>query len=128
RAGSRGRSTWTTGRSLRRGPSTTGHTQTTCSSTSAARANRPTTPRSSPLTPACGVSAYRNTTFRLSPRPKALGRDPFTLSRRTGGLEDELGLPLFERRHGGVLLKSGGKAVLGHGRRALAEIHLIKRP
>src|SRR5262245_18521557 len=57
---------------------------------------------------------------------KALGRDPFTLSRRIGGLEDELGLPLFERRHGGVLLTSGGKAVLGHVRRALAEINLIK--
>jgi len=57
---------------------------------------------------------------------KALGRDPSTLSRRIGGLEDELGLPLFERRHGGVLLTSGGKAVLGHVRRALAEINLIK--
>ena len=57
---------------------------------------------------------------------KALGRDPSTLSRRIGGLEDELGLPLFERRPGGVLLTSGGKAVLGHVRRALAEINLIK--
>jgi DNA-binding transcriptional LysR family regulator len=57
---------------------------------------------------------------------KALGRDPSTLSRRIGGLEDELGLPLFERRHGGVLLTSGGKAALGHVRRALAEINLIK--
>src|SRR5215470_13190420 len=43
---------------------------------------------------------------------KALGRDPSALSRRIGGLEDELGLPLFERKHGGVLLTSGGKAVL----------------
>jgi DNA-binding transcriptional LysR family regulator len=57
---------------------------------------------------------------------KALGRSPSTLSRHIGRLEDELGLPLFERRHGGVLLTSGGKAVLGHVRRALAEINLIK--
>ena|SRR5215813_14169115 len=43
---------------------------------------------------------------------KALGRNPSMLSRRIGGLDDELGLPLFERRHGGILLTSGG-AVAG---------------
>lgn len=57
---------------------------------------------------------------------QALGRNPSTLSRRIGRLENELGLPLFERRHGGVQLTSGGKAVLVHVRRALAEIELIK--
>lgn len=47
-----------------------------------------------------------------------LGRSASTLSRRIGRLENELGLPLFERSSRGV--------VLIHVRRALAEIDAIK--
>jgi hypothetical protein len=43
-----------------------------------------------------------------------------------GGFEDELGLALFERGRGGVRLTSGGKAVLPHIRRALAELDAIR--
>jgi DNA-binding transcriptional LysR family regulator len=52
---------------------------------------------------------------------KSLQINTSTISRRAGRFEDELGLALFERRHGGVRLTSGGKAVLPHIRRALAE-------
>jgi DNA-binding transcriptional LysR family regulator len=57
---------------------------------------------------------------------QSLGRNASTISRRIGRLEDELGLALFERRNSGVRLTSGGKAVLVHVRRALAEIDAIK--
>jgi DNA-binding transcriptional LysR family regulator len=56
----------------------------------------------------------------------ALGRNASTLSRRIGRLESELGLPLFERRHGGIKLTSCGRAILAHVRRALAEIDAIR--
>ena len=55
-----------------------------------------------------------------------LDRNASTLSRRISRLENELGLPLFERHHSGVKLTSAGKAVLVHVRRALAEIDAIK--
>jgi Bacterial regulatory helix-turn-helix protein, lysR family len=55
-----------------------------------------------------------------------LGRNASTLSRRIDRLENELGLPLFERGRGSVRLTSGGKAVLVPVRRALAEIDAIK--
>ena len=55
-----------------------------------------------------------------------LSRNASTLSRRVGRLENELGLPLFERSHSGVRLTSAGKVVLVHVRRALAEIDAIK--
>lgn len=55
-----------------------------------------------------------------------LSRNASTLSRRVSRLENELGLPLFERSHSGVRLTSAGKAVLVHVRRALAEIDAIK--
>jgi DNA-binding transcriptional LysR family regulator len=57
---------------------------------------------------------------------KSLGIDTSTISRRVGRFEDELGLALFERGHGGVRLTSGGKAVLPHVRRALAELDAIR--
>jgi DNA-binding transcriptional LysR family regulator len=57
---------------------------------------------------------------------KSLGINASTISRRVGRFEDELGLALFERRHGGVRLTSGGKAVLPHIRRALAELDAIR--
>ena len=52
---------------------------------------------------------------------KSLRIDTSTISRRVGRFEDELGLALFERGHDGVRLTSGGKAVLPHIRRALAD-------
>jgi DNA-binding transcriptional LysR family regulator len=57
---------------------------------------------------------------------KTLGINPSTISRRIGRLEDELGLAVFERQHAGVRLTSGGKAILPHIRRALAELDAIK--
>jgi DNA-binding transcriptional LysR family regulator len=57
---------------------------------------------------------------------KSLGINASTISRRVGRFEDKLGLALFERRHGGVRLTSGGKAVLPHIRRALAELDAIR--
>jgi DNA-binding transcriptional LysR family regulator len=56
---------------------------------------------------------------------KSLGINTSTISRRVARFEDELGLALFERGHAGVRLTSGGKAVLPHVRRALAELDAI---
>jgi DNA-binding transcriptional LysR family regulator len=56
---------------------------------------------------------------------KSLGINTSTISRRVGRFEDQLGLALFERGHAGVRLTSGGKAVLPHVRRALAELDAI---
>jgi len=58
---------------------------------------------------------------------KSLGINTSTISRRVGRFEDELGLALFERGHDGVRLTSGGKAVLAHIQRALAELDAIRR-
>jgi DNA-binding transcriptional LysR family regulator len=58
---------------------------------------------------------------------KSLGLDTSTLSRRIGRLEDELGLPLFERGRSGVRLTAGGRAVMLHVERALAELDAVKR-
>ena len=57
---------------------------------------------------------------------KSLGINTSTISRRVGRFEDELGLALFERGHGGVRLTSGGRAVLPHIQRALAELDAIR--
>jgi DNA-binding transcriptional LysR family regulator len=57
---------------------------------------------------------------------KALGINTSTISRRVGRFEDELGLALFERGHAGVRLTSGGRAVLPHIQRALAELDAIR--
>jgi DNA-binding transcriptional LysR family regulator len=58
---------------------------------------------------------------------EAFGVNISTISRRIARIEDELGLPLFERSHSGVRLTAGGHAVLLHVRRALAEVEAIKR-
>jgi DNA-binding transcriptional LysR family regulator len=58
---------------------------------------------------------------------KFLGINTATISRRVSQLEDELGLALFERGSAGVRLTSGGRALLPHVRRALAELDAIKR-
>ena len=57
---------------------------------------------------------------------ESLGVNSSTISRRVGRFEDELGLALFERGHAGVRLTSGGKAVMPHIRRALAELEAIR--
>jgi len=56
----------------------------------------------------------------------ALGISTSTISRRLGRFEDELGLAVFERGHNGVRLTTGGKAVLLHARRAVAELEAVK--
>jgi DNA-binding transcriptional LysR family regulator len=53
---------------------------------------------------------------------KSPGLNTSTISRRIGRLEDELGLALFERGRAGVRLTAGGRAVMLHARRALAEL------
>lgn len=57
---------------------------------------------------------------------KSLGINTSTISRRVGRFEDELGLALFERGHGGVRQTSGGKALLAHIQRALAKLDAIR--
>jgi DNA-binding transcriptional LysR family regulator len=57
---------------------------------------------------------------------KSLGLETSTISRRIARLEDELGLPLFERGHTGVRLTAGGRAVMAHVARALAELDAIQ--
>jgi DNA-binding transcriptional LysR family regulator len=57
---------------------------------------------------------------------KSLGINTSTISRRVGRFEDELGLALFERGHGGVRLTSRGRAVLPHIQRTLAELDAIR--
>jgi DNA-binding transcriptional LysR family regulator len=57
---------------------------------------------------------------------KSLGLNTSTISRRVGRIEDELGLALFERSAAGVRLTNGGRALLPHVRRALAELDAIK--
>lgn len=58
---------------------------------------------------------------------ESLGLNTSTISRRIGRLEDELGLALFERGHFGVRLTAGGRAVMLHVRRALAELDAVRR-
>ena len=57
---------------------------------------------------------------------KSLGINTSTISRRVSRIEDELGLALFERNSGGIRLTTGGRALLPHIRRALAELDAIK--
>ena len=56
-----------------------------------------------------------------------LGLHTSTISRRIARLEEELGLSLFERSHAGVRLTAGGRSVLAHARRALAELDAVRR-
>ncbi|MDT7953929.1 MAG: LysR family transcriptional regulator [Acetobacteraceae bacterium] len=58
---------------------------------------------------------------------KSLGVETSTISRHIGRLEDELGLALFERANTGVHLTPGGKAVMVHVNRALAEFEAVGR-
>jgi DNA-binding transcriptional LysR family regulator len=57
---------------------------------------------------------------------RSLGISTSTISRRVGRFEDELGLAVFERGHKGIRLTKGGKAVLLHARRAVAELEAVK--
>lgn len=58
---------------------------------------------------------------------KVLGVQTSTVSRRMAKLEDELGLTLFERGHFGIRLTTGGKAVMVHVRRVLADLDAVMR-
>jgi DNA-binding transcriptional LysR family regulator len=58
---------------------------------------------------------------------KSLGVDTSTISRHIARLEDELGLALFERANTGVHLTPGGKAVMVHVNRTLAEFDAVGR-
>jgi len=57
---------------------------------------------------------------------ESLGINTSAVSRRIARLEDELGLPLFERRHSGVCLTPGGRAVMQRARRILGELEALK--
>ncbi|HXW71030.1 MAG TPA: LysR family transcriptional regulator [Methylocella sp.] len=57
---------------------------------------------------------------------EALRLNTSTISRRIGRLEEELGLTLFERGRSGVRLTPGGRAVIVHVRRVLAELEMVK--
>lgn len=58
---------------------------------------------------------------------KFLGVETSTISRHVARLEDELGLALFERASTGVHLTAGGKAVMVHVTRTLAEFEAVGR-
>ncbi|MBN8906489.1 MAG: LysR family transcriptional regulator [Rhodospirillales bacterium] len=66
------------------------------------------------------------TTGNFTRAAKSLGINSSTISRRVGRFEDELGLALFERHRGGIRLTTGGRAILPHVRRALAELDAIR--
>ena len=53
----------------------------------------------------------------------ALRRTQPAISRRIALLEDELGVPLFERTSGGPRLSEAGKVLLPHAERVLAALH-----
>lgn len=57
---------------------------------------------------------------------KQLGLNPSTVSRRVGRLENELGLPVFERNQKGLRQTAAGRTVLRQVRRALGEFEAIK--
>ena len=58
---------------------------------------------------------------------KTLGVETSTISRHIARLEDDLGLALFERANTGVRLTPGGKAVMVHVNRTLAEFDAVGR-
>lgn len=66
------------------------------------------------------------TAGNFSRAARALGINTSTISRCVGRFEDELGLAVFERGHSGIRLTPGGKAVLLHARRAVAELEALK--
>jgi DNA-binding transcriptional LysR family regulator len=58
---------------------------------------------------------------------KELGLEVSTVSRRISQLEDEIGLTILERGHSGIRLTAGGRAVMIHVTRALAELDTLAR-
>lgn len=63
---------------------------------------------------------------KLGKAAEVLGVETSTLSRRVAQVEDELGVTLFERGHFGIRLTTGGKAVMVHVRRLLADLEAVK--
>lgn len=66
------------------------------------------------------VTIHRTGGF--SPAAQALHRSQPAISRRIALLEEELGVPLFERVTGGVVLSQAGRALLPHAERVLATL------
>lgn len=58
----------------------------------------------------------------FSSAAEILGRSQPAISRRIALLEDELGVPVFERAAGGVVLSEAGRTLLPHAERVLAEL------
>jgi DNA-binding transcriptional LysR family regulator len=58
----------------------------------------------------------------LSRAAESLGIETASLSRRLARVEDELGLTIFERGHGGIRLTAGGHAVIVHVRRLVGDL------
>src|SRR6478736_6625840 len=58
----------------------------------------------------------------FSSAAEVLGRSQPAISRRIALLEDELGVPVFERASGGVVLSEAGRALLPHAERVLAAL------
>ena len=66
------------------------------------------------------VTIHRTGGF--SPAAETLHRSQPAISRRIALLEEELGVPLFERVTGGVVLSQAGRALLPHAERVLATL------
>ena len=58
----------------------------------------------------------------FSSAAEILGRSQPAISRRIALLEDELGVPVFERAAGGVVLSEAGRTLLPHAERVLAAL------
>ena len=58
----------------------------------------------------------------FSSAAERLGRSQPAISRRIALLEDQLGVPVFERAAGGVVLSEAGRALLPHAERVLAAL------
>ncbi|QNA86684.1 LysR family transcriptional regulator [Sphingomonas sp. So64.6b] len=59
----------------------------------------------------------------FSSAAEILGRSQPAISRRIALLEDELGVPVFERAASGVVLSEAGRVLLPHAERVLAALH-----
>jgi len=65
-------------------------------------------------------------TGKLGRAARELGIETASLSRRVQRVEDELGLTVFERGHGGLRVTKAGAAVLVQARRLMADLGALK--
>jgi DNA-binding transcriptional LysR family regulator len=63
---------------------------------------------------------------KISGAARLLGVETATLSRKVAAVENELGLTVFERRGSGVRITSGGKRVILHAQRVMANIDAFR--